>query len=339
MSEDFNWQVEDLETWWRTRPMLRDVFSPDAIREAMLYLMSGDNYRAITERVVREKLHIYHSWLLQVAHRARSLWGSEWPARLLEQLNEAPDRSAAVKDLRVWVVGLTHKTAQNLGLSKRESQEFKSFLEEMWKLCNSTVESHEWGDGQVVVDLRNLDSGDRQELDLAETLWLLQMVGASTLTIRGSNKAIFGKRLERAFLGSALELLGFTKGENFWLNIGRDEEVDREADGEVETKRGRIRIDMGLIGVGNQEVSEDKLNRVGRNGIVIVDKLGRGSQVGAAAERLGVKLVQIRHNFVLTEIYHHLKPLVKIEIKEPPKTRAGLRARLAELPDEVFDVR
>lgn len=126
--------------------------------------------------------------------------------------------------------------------------------------------------------------------------------------------------------------------ENYWLNIERDEEVDREADGEVETKRGRVRIDIGLIGEGNQGVPEDKLNRVGRNGIVIVDRLGRQSTVLNTAERLGVKLIQIRHNFPMSEIYEHLNPIVKKSIHPPGKTRAELKKQLDALPDEIFQI-
>jgi hypothetical protein len=239
---------------------------------------------------------------------------------LLEKLNEARNKEKILGDMRVWLLGLTHKTVQNLAISKKDNAEIAKFVDNMLSLCDDVSRNRQWSDGTITIDLRNNSANSVEKLDLEESLWFLQMIGAASLTVRGSNKAVYGKRLERAFLRAGLELLGLQLHQNYWLNIGRDEEVDREADGEVETKRGRIRIDIGLIGEGNQEVPEDKLNRVGRNGIVIVDRLGRQSAVLNTAQRLGVKVVQIRHNFPMTEIYEHLKSIVRKPIKPPGKT-------------------
>jgi hypothetical protein len=335
---EFDWQIEDLNRWWNSRPMIRDAFSPDSIRRAVLHLMTGGNYRDITERVVREKLHIYHSWLLQIVHQARKEYGKAWAQKLLVKLNEAQNKEKILTDMRVWLLGLTHKTLQNLAVSKKDTNEISAFVNNMLSLCDEVSEKRKWPGGTITIDLRNDTANSVEKLDVLESLWLLQMVGAASLTVRGSNKAVYGKRLERAFLRAGLELLGLQLNENYWLNIGRDEEVDREADGEVETKRGRIRIDIGLIGEGNQEVPEDKLNRVGRNGIVIVDRLGRQSAVLNTAQRLSVKVVQIRHNFPMSEIYEHLRPIVPKSIKSPGKTRDELKKQLDLLPDEIFHI-
>jgi hypothetical protein len=335
---NFDWQIEDLNLWWDSRPMIRDAFSADSVRQAVLHLMTGGNYRDITERVVREKLHIYHSWLLQIVHRARQKFGKAWSKTLLARLREARNKEKVLADMQVWLLGLTHKTAQNLALSKKDANEVEAFVGNMLSLCDEVSQKRQWSDGTITIDLRNNSANSVEKLDLVESLWFLQMVGAASLTVRGSNKAVYGKRLERAFLRAGLELLGLKLNESYWLNIGRDAEVDREADGEVETKRGRARIDIGLIGEGNQEVPEDKLNRVGRNGIVIVDRLGRQSAVLNTAQRLGVKVVQIRHNFPMAEIYEHLRPIAKKAIKPPGKTRDELKKQLNLLPDEIFRI-
>lgn len=335
---DFDWQLADLTRWWNSRPLIRNAFSVESVRQAVLHLMTGGNYRDITEHVVREKLHIYHSWLLQIVHRARREYGKSWAKELLAKLNEAQNRDKILGDMQVWLLGLTHKTAQNLALSKKDTKEVAVFIDKVLSLCQEVARKQSWSNGAITIDLRNHEANEVAKLDLDESLWFLQMVGATSLTVRGSNKAVYGKRLERAFLRAGLELLGLTLQENYWLNIERDEEVDREADGEVETKRGRIRIDIGLIGEGNQEVPEDKLNRVGRNGIVIVDRLGRQSAVLNTAQRLGVKVVQIRHSFPMTEIYEHLRPIVKKQINPPGKTKEALRKQLALLHEEVFQI-
>jgi hypothetical protein len=331
-----NLQILDLEKWWRTRPVIQDAFSPDFVRGAVLHLMCGGNYRDITERCVRERLHICHSWLLSIAHQARAKFGPTWAKALLKNLLSSSENHQVIKYLQFWLVGLMKKTADNLELKPSDPKEFVEFLDTMFATCQSVAGDASWPTGNVTIGLVNERTNQTELLDLGESLWFLQTVGASTLTLRGSNKAIFGKRFERAFLRASLELLGLKLDQSFWLNIGRDAEVGREADAEVETKRGRIRIDMGLIGVGNQEVSEDKLNRVGRNGVVLVDRLGRKSSVVETAERLGVKLIQIRHQFPLTDIYHHLNRIVRVKLKEPPKTKEGLRREVSALPSETF---
>jgi hypothetical protein len=249
-----------------------------------------------------------------------------------------PGRHKLAAYLRFWLIGLTRKTAQNTDVAPSEAPEFGAFLDEMLALCDEVARSARWAGGNIALDLRNCATGERQSLSLGESLWLTQIVGASTLTARGANKAVFGKRLERIFLRGALECLGFQHDSTYWLAIGRDELVEREADAEVETKRGRLRIDIGLIGKGNQEVGEDKLNRVGEHGIVIVDTLGKRSGVGATAEKRRVKLIQIRHNFVLTEMYSHLAGKTKFELAPPPASREAIATLLARLPDSVFEV-
>ena len=137
---------------------------------------------------------------------------------------------------------------------------------------------------------------------------------------------------------SLLNLVGFIENENFWMNIERDLEVEREADAEVESKRGRIRLEMGLIAPGNQEVIEDKIARVGRNGIILFDILGSKTRVHQTAENYGVKLVQIRNCNPLLEVHRHLQPLVKIELNKVPETSDELKAAMDSLPDEIFSI-
>ena len=133
-----------------------------------------------------------------------------------------------------------------------------------------------------------------------------------------------------------LTLLGFEQGENFWMNIGRDEEVSREVDAEVESRRGRIRIEVGLIGAGNQEVIDDKILRVGRNGVVIFDKVGNTSQIFDSARSHNVKLIQIRGHKPLTELYDFLKPLVNIKLNDIHTSEEGLKADMDKLSDKFY---
>ena len=95
---------------------------------------------------------------------------------------------------------------------------------------------------------------------------------------------------------------------------------------------------MGFISAGNQEVIEDKIGRVGRNGIILFDKLGAKTRVYQTAQNSGVKLVQIRNGNPLLDIYRHLIPLAKFDLTEPPSESAELEKLVNELPDEIFTI-
>lgn len=162
------------------------------------------------------------------------------------------------------------------------------------------------------------------------------MAGSAMLNIRGSQKSKVGQQFERVFIRSLLNLLGFKEGENFWMNIERDLEFEREADAEVESKRGRIRFEVGLIASGNQEVIEDKIARIGRNGVILFDILGSKTRVYQTAENYGVRLVQIRNCNPLLDVYRHLPPLVKVELNKVLETPDELKNAVDCLSNEIF---
>ena len=118
----------------------------------------------------------------------------------------------------------------------------------------------------------------------------------------------------------------------------RDVEVPREIDAEILSRRGRIKVEMSLIGQGNQEVIEDKISRVRSNGMVIFDKIGPNSNAFQTARDSQVEFIQIRNNHPLEEMYSYLAPLVKKQIVAPPTNQSGIRQALANLPDRLFTV-
>jgi len=294
--------------------MLADPFAASSVRLMIQSLILGGNYRLFTERNTRERLFRTYAWLIESYRTAHSRYGSDWQVRLLEDLTNTGD--AEMRDLTLWLIGLTRKTADNLDVSP---EDYASFLRETLRYCRELFTR-------------------MQRQERFDEAWLLLMAGSATLNIRGSQKARIGKQLEHLFLKTALTLLGFELNRNFWMNIERDREVGREADGEVESRRGRIRVEVGLIARGNQEVIEDKISRVGRNGIVICDRLGARSNVYAGAERSGVRLIQIRHNQPLVELKRYLEPLVTIALRDPPSTEGEVSAALGVLSDGFFSL-
>lgn len=291
-----------------TTPTLYSLDSADGVRQIVAALFQGYNYRLYTEGQTRRDLLEAYRRLWAVRQRLPEDAG---PAEWVNAVQSEAAQGEA--DLALWLLGLTHKTAQNLGLRRDDRARY---LEE------------------VAGHLRRITDA-APELPLADAMLLL-WAGAATLTVRGSRKSTAGKTLERAFLRAGLALLGLAEGADFWLNMQRDAEVGREIDVEIASRRGRIRVEMGLIGVGNQEVIEDKINRVGPGGMVIFDQLGPKSSAWETARQQQVAFIQIRNNRPLTQLHDFLKDRLDRELTPPPADADGLNAATAQLPANLF---
>ena len=314
MGDEIN--IKQYRDWLSRNVTLSSPLSPDALRDLVLNLFLGKNYRILTEKSTEEKLFITYTWLTKIYNQYRRKYGAKWQTRLLDELLAKEKPAREQKDLMFWLLGLTHKTAVNLEISRND---LPAFLTETIQHCRRLFRKMRLDSSKVVNEA-----------------WLLLMAGAATLNIRGSEKAKVGKALEKVFLKIALSMLGLSYKTNFWLNIGRDLEVDREIDAEVQTRRGRIRMDIALISSGNQEVIEDKINRVGENGIVIFDKIGARSRIYETANRRRVSLIQIRHNQPLVALRNHLQPLINVQLNEAPTDEKALRRAIAQLPADLF---
>lgn len=306
-------------------------YSTSEVREIVIALFTGKNYRSLTEKPTRQAISVFAGWILNLSHRACIMFGDDWKEKLYASI---PKRKMTQEEkwLKLWLLGLTQKTAQNLGVKVNMHKDYQHMVK---VATDEAVGQFGWEPS--VIELSN-EELERVTLTASDSIWLLQIAGAAVLTIRGSKKAIAGKRLEKAIARAALKVLGLTEGDHFWLNVGRDREVDREIDAEIVTRRGRIRMDIALIGTGNQEVSEDKLGRVGRNGIVLVDILGPKSQVPRNAARHDVRVIQLRNHFALSELYAYLETLMpnEVQINKPPAEEQSIVEILRKLPEDVF---
>ena len=153
----------------------------------------------------------------------------------------------------------------------------------------------------------------------------LLAVGAATLTIRGSEKSLYGKTFEKFVLGSVLTILGFnhidksdvSKSDKvFWLSERLDK---RESDATLLIKAGvGVRFDIGFIGKGNTEVSLDKVSRFerfmefGRNTyatttIILVDNIGAHSRITTMAQEIDGYILQMRETYWVYRLANILK--------------------------------
>lgn len=289
-------------------PNLYDLNSAAGGRQIVAALFQGYNYRLYTEGQTRNQLLDAYRRLAGIRQSLPDSAGyEEWMAAIRAELDRGGN------DLAWWLLGLTYKTARNLGISRDERPDY---LEEIARHVQEAAEN----------------SPDLSFDDAMLMVW----AGAATLTIRGSRKSSTGKRLERAFLRAGLAILGLQEGTDFWLNMQRDAEVAREIDGEIASRRGRIRVELGLIEQGNQEVIEDKITRVGPGGIVIFDQIGPRSNARQTAENNQVCFIQIRNGNPLAELYDFLKDRVNLTLAEPPLDAESIVAAVNRLPDEVF---
>ena len=289
-------------------PNVYDLSSIAGVRQIVSALFQGYNYRLYTEGQTRSQLLDAYRQLIAIRQRLPSNAGyDKWMAAVHGELDQAGT------DLAWWLLGLTNKTAQNLGVRREDRLDY---LEEI---------------AQHVKDA----SEGLPELSFDDAM-LMIWAGAATLTIRGSRKSSAGKTLEGAFLRAGLTILGLEDGVDFWRNMQRDVEVPREIDVEIASRRGRIRVEMGLIERGNQEVIEDKIERVGPGGIVIFDHIGPRSNARQTAENRQVCFIQIRNNRPLTELYAFLNDRVSRTLVEPPHDSEGIVAAVEQLPDGLF---
>jgi hypothetical protein len=224
----FNYKLEEYKNWLEENIILSDPFSSQALRKLTYHLLMGKNYRLLTESNTKGQLFATFLWLYEIRNEAQNLYGNEWIKHLFKNIYTEKSKPKELKNLLLWIMGITQKTAINLGLKQ---QDFSDFIHKTIEYFNELFEK----------------IGKEEFRDDA---WLLLMAGSATLNIRGSQKSKIGKHFEKVFIRSLLNLLGFKEDENFWMNVERDLEVEREADAEVESKRGRIRIEMDLLHQG-----------------------------------------------------------------------------------------
>ena len=211
--------------------------------------------------------------------------------------------------MRQWLIGLTKKTADNLDI---KAADYPAVFDEMM----ADIEA---------------DADNRREMALL--LWC----GAATLTIRGSQKSRIGKSLERVIARAALASIGLSEERgDFRLNVVADEEVERETDAEVQTPRGFVRLEVGLIAKGNSEVIGDKVGRMDRNDVILMDQLPPRSVAYRTAENRGVLLVQIRNGHAVEELRKHLAALNVPRVRKEPIALAEVEQTILDMPLEAF---
>ena len=288
-------------------PEWLDPFSPQGTREATAKILTGRNYRLFYEDATRRTLIETYRTLTELA-RTHPTDSDAWRTHIRDLVNTGDVED---KRMRQWLIGLTMKTAQNLGLKVGD---YASVFDDM------------------MADIDAVASSENERREIALLLWC----GTATLTIRGSQKSRIGKALEVAIARAALLSIGLREEEgHFRLNVEADKEVDRETDCEIRTPRGFLRMEVGLIGQGNPEVIGDKVGRMDRNGIILMDYLPARSSAYRTAEHRGVRLIQLRNNHPVEELRQHLASL-QVPVQQDAISPEEVEQRVSALPDSAF---
>ena len=285
---------------------LIDRLGKDIISNVVLSVLCGDNIRNLTEGLTQRRILLMNASLFVTYLRALNSY-ENFTKNLSEivtteiKVRLSPDK----KSYLLWFLGLTGKSVQNVIRENTQLESYITTLDNNLSEIDADVESI-YGDLELTVK----NEGIQHLLKWPDLLRCMLALGAQTLTIRGSEKSMYGKLFEKFVLGSTLSILGFkyiskdnVRNTNvFWLSERLDK---RESDATVLLKPGAgIRFDIGFIGRGNTEVSLDKVSRYERvmerhnyrNStitIILIDTIGERSRTETMAREIGGFIIQM----------------------------------------------
>jgi hypothetical protein len=311
----------------------------EAIREVLLEILSGRNLRTATEILTRRRiellnmatLHLFLKGTAQDPHFIAQL------PHLATELLKKPRISREERWLAQWLLGLTDKGVQNI--LRDDYLALDHYVNSYISTSQAVVSRFENDFGALAGQLRleNLQIN----ISWLLMLYLMNTIGAQTLTLRGSDKSTYGKLFEKLVLGTLLSILGFrydpigqdmSQAGVFWLSSAEDK---RESDATLLYSPGRgVRFDIGFIGRGNSEISLDKVSRyrrkieLGRTNwymetIIIVDQIGASSRIEALAQEVNGKIVQMSASYwvqqvasILHEVFGFEHPILQLQSDE-----------------------
>ena len=288
------------------------------IKDAVLGVLRGENIRSQTEYLTRIRITQISAALITLYTRGH-LTIPDFSDKIigmafLQLINSKKNANTLIWPAQ-WFIGLTGKSVQNVLKSDHKAllDYIKNFTESMKTAINKSAE--DFGNIKVTMGfLEEFESGKTVELGWKELLQLSTAIGAQTLTIRGSDKSMYGKLFEKLILGTSLTILGFKRIDPpkdaavlknsglFWLS---DSSNERESDATVLYEPYKLaRFDIGFIGPGNSEISKDKLSRFSSEQkylneqtytktFIIVDRLPTTGKTQRAAKLINADIIQM----------------------------------------------
>lgn len=347
---------ESLDLLRATGNNLIEATGMDVIRAVVFDVLTGRNIRSSTESITRRRIASLNLALVELFLNGREKdpdFVKNLPYIASDILSGRSNNTE--KWLANWAIGLTGKGVQNI--LRNDPSLVPGYRDVYIEVCNKAIAEKIDSCGELsgTIFLETSGKERRLEVDWLFLLYLLNMVGSETLTIRGSEKSLYGKFFEKLVLGALLHILGFTHiptqsiekpRRAFWLSSNTD--GGRESDATILYEPGQgIRIDIGFIGSGNTEISLDKVSRYRREieigsqnwfmgTIIIVDRIGPRSQIPELAEEIGGTIVQMSTGYWPKRIAATLNSSVGFDhpllSMDGDDIAAYLEAKLADVP-------
>lgn len=298
------------------------------IKEVIYSVLCGENLRDSTEQLTRKRLLLSNGSLLMLflnGYFNDNDFIDKIPKLSVEQLKDSKRKEN--RWILEWMIGLTDKQVQNvlrdnpIELDRYRTRLDKTINESLERLANDFGEV----EGNIILNDKEV------KLNWKFLSFLFMAIGSQTLTLRGSEKSMYGKLFEKLILGTVLTVLGFnqidknnpTKTQKvFWLSEQADK---RESDATLIYSIGKgIRFDIGFIGRGNTEISLDKVTRFEREiefgrtkhylaTFIIVDRIGEKSRIYEMAKKVDGTVIQMSMSYWPKELAKKLKEVVGYE--------------------------
>lgn len=321
----------------------------DVVRGVVLDVLRGVNVRDSTEMLTRRRLSLLNAAMV-AQYAAVPGEGSSVESfvdSVAEAIREARLKSSQ-KWMLNWTLGLTDKGVQNV--LRDDHLSLSGYVDRYLDVLRQTAQSAHEDFGELSGTLK---IGDREvSLNWLFVLYLTAGIGGQTLTIRGSEKSLYGKLFEKLILGAALSVLGFrfapegpvdpSPGQ-FWLSSTSK----RESDATLLVAPGEgVRFDIGFIGRGNSEISLDKVSRFereaefnerryGMSTFIIVDRIGAKSNLPELASRIDGTLLQMSMSYwpqnLARKLHERFGYADEILDADHPRVHQLLEERLASI--------
>jgi hypothetical protein len=333
----------------------------ETIRKAVYSVMLGENLRSQTEHLSRRRIAQISGALLAMVTQGYltiDKFQEKMSSLALNQIENSKRSDTSQVWPAQWLLGLTGKSVQNV--LRSDKKEFIDYVKEFDKAIIEAAHhcKEQIGDYSMTLGYVLDGKGKSVKLDWEGITRLTTAIGAQTLTIRGSDKSMYGKLFERLILGSFLTMLGFKRVDPknnietknvFWLSDSTD---NRESDATLLIEAGKIaRFDIGFIGPGNSEISKDKLSRFSREmeiggaknsstTFIIVDRLPQTSKTIDAARKIGAEIVQMSMQYwpqqLCKLLFKHFKFKHDLQKVDEKDLSAYLKKLIQPLPIQDF---
>lgn len=292
----------------------------EIVQGVVASILKGKNVRDLTESLTQRRILLVSASLITTYLKGLSSFDNfEEALNDLVKKNVRMKLSAEEKKYLLWFIGLTGKSIQNVIRGTMLENYIDVFDANLREICTDIEEAY----GDITLKVNYNEQG--YFLKWKNLLRCLLAVGAATLTIRGSEKSLYGKTFEKFVLGSVLTILGFSHIDKsdvsksdkvFWLSERLDK---RESDATLLVKAGTgVRFDIGFIGKGNTEVSLDKVSRFERfmefgrkkyatTTIILVDNIGSHSRITTMAQEIDGHILQMGETYWVYKLATILK--------------------------------